>query len=116
MIVDWTGERRPTPAEVLTFEATTPSAYTVNLNASTRIRAHFGLTSTAYHSVLEQLLRPDGPHLPIMLDIDPITTNTLIDRRARAAQARAHLTGQPGPASPYCQSGGHPGCTCDICY
>lgn len=110
------GERRPTPPEVLTFEAEQPSAYAAGLGAATRIRARFGMTSTRYHAILEELLRPDGPYLRLMLDIDPITTNTLIDRRTRAAQARAHLTGQAAPASPYCQSGGHPGCTCDICY
>ena len=111
------GERRPPilPA-VLEFEATQPSAYTLGLGASTRIRAQFGITSTVYHQLLEAMLRPDGPHLRVMLDLDPITTNALIDRRALALSNRARATGQPGPASQYCQSGGHHGCTCDTCY
>ena len=116
MIGDDGERRKATPSAVLEFEAAQPSAYMAGRGAATRIRAHFGMTSTAYHALLEAMLRPDGPHLRIMLDLDPITTNTLIDRRARAIHTRARMTGQPRPASPYCESGSHPGCTCDICY
>ena len=94
MIARFPGDqyRTATPADILEFEAATPTAYKVGDGAASRIRARYGMTSTRYHQILEALLNPDGPHLRAMLDMDAITTNQLIDRRARLHAERARLT------------------------
>lgn len=119
MTLNTPGERRtPNPVDVVEFEAATPSAY-LGPQAADRIRARYGITVTRYTQIVDALLRSDGPHLKVMLEVDPVTTHAMIDRRWRARAARELLTRQhtpTTPASPHCQSGGHPGCTCDICY
>lgn len=71
---------KPTPTEILAFEATGPS----ELTKAEQIRNRWGISIVRYYQLLNAAI--DDPH---SVTIDPITTRRLIRQREQRTIVRA---------------------------